>query len=237
MDRPKPSVALSVIIPVHREEARIAALLEHVAAIPAPGGAEVLVVDGDPERRTLAAVAAGAAIRMASERGRARQMNAGAAAGRGDILLFLHADTRLPPGAFALIQAALADQTLSGGAFALRIGLEGEPVGPGLRFIAWAANLRSRCFRAPYGDQALFFRRECFEALGGFPDIPLMEDLEFMTRLRRSGRRIGILSAAVGTSARRWEREGLVRCTGRNLLLRLLYHLGVDPRRLAGFYR
>ncbi|MHC1701951.1 MAG: TIGR04283 family arsenosugar biosynthesis glycosyltransferase [Humidesulfovibrio sp.] len=239
MDRPK----LSVIIPVYREEARIAALLAHLAGLPAPGGAEFLVVDGDPERRTLAAMPTEAALALASSRGRARQMNAGAAAARGNVLLFLHADTRLPPDAFARIQAALDDPggaDLCGGAFSLSIapdgGPENRPPGPGLRCIAWAANLRSKLTRAPYGDQAIFLRRDCFEALGGFADIPLMEDLEFMTRLRRSGRRIRLLSACACTSARRWEREGLLRCTGRNLLLRALYHLGVRAQRLARFY-
>ncbi|MBU1039468.1 MAG: TIGR04283 family arsenosugar biosynthesis glycosyltransferase [Proteobacteria bacterium] len=250
MDLSTPSFALSVIVPVYREQARIAALLSHLADIPAPGGpafgapvfgVEILVVDGDPERRTLAALPEGAAtagIRgLASDQGRARQMNAGAAAARGDALLFLHADTRLPLDAFARIEHALADEDISGGAFALRITPEdgGQP-GPGLRFIAWAANLRSRFTRAPYGDQGIFLRRECFEVLGGFADIPLMEDLEFMTRLRRSGRRIRLLSACAATSARRWEREGLLRCTLRNLLLRAFYHLGVRPQQLARFY-
>ncbi|MBU1596515.1 MAG: glycosyltransferase, partial [Proteobacteria bacterium] len=111
---------LSIIIPVYREEARIGALLEHLAALPAPGGAEVLVVDGDPERRTLAALAAqpeSAATPLAAARGRARQMNAGALAAQAEALLFLHADTRLPPDALARIEHALADPEICGGAF------------------------------------------------------------------------------------------------------------------------
>lgn len=241
--------ALSVVVPVHREQARIGALLAHLAGIPAPGGpisggVEILVVDGDPERATLAAIAQDAARppvqTIASARGRARQMNAGAAAARGSVLLFLHADTRLPLDAFARIEHALAPETgepeICGGAFRLCIAPDGGPPGPGLRFIAWAANLRSKFTRAPYGDQAIFLRRDCFEALGGFADIPLMEDLELMTRLRRSGRRIRLLSACASTSARRWETEGLLFCTARNVLLRTLYHLGVGPQRLARFY-
>ncbi|MDP3428199.1 MAG: hypothetical protein Q8S17_12585, partial [Humidesulfovibrio sp.] len=141
---------------------------------------------------------------------------------------------------------------ISGGAFSLCIepdngrdkgwgsgrgnGRGNGRAGLGLRCIAWAANLRSKATRAPYGDQGIFLRRDCFEALGGFADIPLMEDLEFMTRLRRSGRGIRLLSACAATSARRWEREGLLRCTLRNLLLRALYHLGVGPQHLARFY-
>lgn len=237
MDQPQ----FSVVIPVYREAARIAALLAQVAQMPAPGGAEFLVVDGDPERSTLAAVPEGAAVRLASAKGRARQMNAGAAAAQGGILLFLHADTRLSQEAFGLIQSALADPDICGGAFSLRIvsekdGPKDAQPGLDLRFITWAANLRARLYRAPYGDQAIFLRRESFEALGGFADLPLMEDLELMTRLRRSGRKIRLLDACVVTSARRWEKEGLLLCTGRNLLLRALYHLGVPARRLVRFY-
>lgn len=241
---------LSVIIPAYREEARIAALLAHVAALPAPDGVEVIVADGDPERSTLVAIPSGltlalislavvplAVVPLATPKGRARQMNAGAAEARGDILLFLHADTRLPQEAFVLIQAALSDQGICGGAFSLAIEPEEKPAGPGLRFIAWAANLRARFTRAPYGDQAIFLRRKVFEAIGGYADVPLMEDLELMSRLRRRGLRIALLGACVATSGRRWEREGLLRCTGRNLLLRALYHLGVPPGRLAGYYK
>ena len=303
-----PPLALSVVIPVYREQARIQALLAHLAALPVPGGlrslpteqpttntlpvaegvatgavateaaklrlAEILVVDGDPQQRTLAAMAGGQVIGentamqedpdlpagqasakhtarpcgaasappaqvwgLAAAKGRARQMNAGAAAAQGSVLLFLHADTSLPPEALDLIQKSLADPDICGGAFALRIVPSGGLPGPGLRCIARAANLRSKLTRAPYGDQAIFLRQDCFQALGGFADIPLMEDLEFMTRLRRSGRKIRLLDAGAATSARRWEAEGLLRCTGRNLLLRALYHLGVSPRRLARFYK
>lgn len=231
---------LSVIIPAYREEARIAALLEHVAGIEAPGGAEAIVADGHPERTTLAALPSSRGLPLlplATQKGRARQMNAAAAQARGEVLLFLHADTRLPANAFALVRETLADARIAGGAFALDIQPDKGRAGPWLRFIALAANLRSRFTRAPYGDQAIFLRRDVFEAVGGYADIPLMEDLELMTRLRRRRLAIRILSQAARTSARRWEAEGLVRCTGRNLLLRTLYHLGVGPERLAGLYK
>lgn len=236
MDRPW----LSVIIPAYREEARIAALLEHVAAIPAPGGMEAIVADGHPERTTLAALPASRdlpLLPLATQKGRARQMNAAAAQARGEALLFLHADTRLPENAFALIRAALGDPEIAGGAFTLDIQPDAGRAGPGLRFITLAANTRARLTRAPFGDQAIFLRRGVFEAVNGYADIPLMEDLELMTRLRRRGLAIRILPQAARTSARRWEAEGLLRCTGRNLLLRALYHLGVGPGRLAELYK
>ncbi len=223
---------ISVVIPVYRE-AGIAALLDDLLARPDADGTEIIVVDGAPGADTLARITDPRVKRLASPPGRGPQQNAGALAAKGDALLFLHADTILPPDALTLIRQTLADPSLAGGAFSLRYA---EP-SPGLRFIATAANLRSGLTRAPYGDQAIFVRRAVFEALGGFRDWPLMEDLEFMTRLRRAGLRIRILAMPVRTSGRRQLREGLLRCTLRNLVLRLMFHLGVRTEVLAGLYR
>lgn len=227
---------ISVVIPVFREEG-IAALLDDLLGRDDTGepgqGFEIIVVDGAPEADTLRRIHDHPVTLLTSPPGRGVQQNAGAQAAHGDILLFLHADTILPANAFTLIRQALRDHALSGGAFSLAY----EPRTPGLTFLAAAANLRSGFTRAPYGDQAIFVRRSVFTGLGGFPPTPIMEDLEFMTRLRRRGHRIRILSAAVRTSARRQLREGLLRCTVRNLCLRLLHHCGVAPRTLAGLYR
>lgn len=228
---------VSVVIPVYGEEG-IAGLLADLLARPDGGDAEFIVVDGAPSRDTLGRVPAelGAdprVILMHSPPGRGVQMNAGARAARGETLLFLHADTLLPDNALTLIRQALDGTPLAGGAFRLRYA---EP-SPGLSFIAAAANARSEATRVPYGDQAIFVRRDIFEDIGGFTALPIMEDLEFMTRLRRAGHAIRILAMPVRTSGRRQLREGPVRCTLRNLLLRLLYHLGVPPRILAGLYR
>jgi rSAM/selenodomain-associated transferase 2 len=223
---------VSVVIPVYRE-AGIAALLDDLLARPDASGTEIIVVDGAPGADTLARITDPRVARLTSPPGRGPQQNAGARAARGDILLFLHADTTLPPDAFTLVRQALAAPSLAGGAFSLRYA----EATPGLRFVAAAANLRSGLTRAPYGDQAIFVRRAVFEDLGGFRDWPLMEDLEFMTRLRRAGLRIRILAMPVRTSGRRQLREGLVRCTLRNLVLRLLYHLGVRADVLAALYR
>ncbi|ACU89716.1 TIGR04283 family arsenosugar biosynthesis glycosyltransferase [Desulfomicrobium baculatum] len=227
---------ISVVIPVFREKG-IAALLEdllrQIHIEEAGTDTEILVVDGAPEADTLTRIGDTPVLRLSSPPGRGVQLNHGAAAAGGDVLLFLHADTLLPANAFTLIRQTLRDTRLSGGAFSLRY----EPRTPGLSFIAALANLRSRRTRVPYGDQAIFVRRSVFEELNGFAPIPIMEDLEFMTRLRRQGHNIRILAMPVRTSARRQLREGILRCTLRNLCLRLFYHCGVPPKMLASLYR
>ena len=230
-------MSVSVVVPVYREEA-VAALLGDLLSRPDAADIEVIVVDGAPDRDTLARIPAHLASDprlslLTSPPGRGTQQNAGAAAARADILLFLHADTFLPDNAFTLVRQCMADPALSGGAFSLGYA----EASPGLSFIAAAANARSNFTRVPYGDQAIFVRRTVFDGIGGFRPLPVMEDLEFMTRLRSRGHAIRILAPPVRTSGRRQLREGLLRCTLRNLALRLLYHLGVPAGRLAGLYR
>jgi rSAM/selenodomain-associated transferase 2 len=223
---------ISVIVPVYREPG-IVGLLDDLRARPDAGDMEIIVCDGAPDADTLARVPERLAARLHTPPGRGVQLAAGADRARGDILLFLHADTRLPESAFSLIRMTMSDRFLSGGAFSLRYA---EP-SAGLSFIATAANLRSGATRVPYGDQAIFLRREALRQVGGLRPIPIMDDLELMTRLRRAGHRIRILAIPVLTSGRRQLREGLVLCTLRNLLLRALYHCGVPASVLAGLYR
>ncbi len=222
---------ISVIIPVYRE-AGINDLLDDLLARQHMDNAEIIVVDGAPDHDTLTRITAPRITTLPSPAGRGQQQNRGAEAARGEILLFLHADTLLPDHAFTLIRQALANPDVAGGAFSLSYA----PARPGLSFIAAAANLRSGRTRVPYGDQAIFVRRSVFHELGGFAPLPIMEDLEFMTRLRRQGHTIRILAMPVRTSARRHLREGILRCTLRNLLLRLLYHCGAPSSFLAGLY-
>ncbi|WP_199221435.1 TIGR04283 family arsenosugar biosynthesis glycosyltransferase [Desulfonatronum sp. SC1] len=226
------NVRLSVIIPVFREERGITSLVDYLTTRALNESAEILVVDGDSERRTLIALQGRNVIRIGSDAGRARQMNAGAAQARGDVLLFLHADTRLPTGADTLIFQALRDSRLVGGAFKLAIDSPRAALG----LISAVANLRTRMTRIPYGDQAIFLRRAHFEELGGYADIPLMEDLELMFRVRCKGWPVALLREAAFTSARRWEQEGVWRCTLRNWGVRLFYHCGLSPARLRRFY-
>jgi len=225
---------ISVIVPVFREAETINAFLETVQTVfPAPGN-EIIVVDGGPEGDTLAAVALPRVKTIRSGRGRARQMNQGAAIARGEILLFVHADTFLPDEAPELITNLLSkDPDLVGGAFSLGIDDDRLP----LKIIEWSANLRSRMTRVPYGDQSIFLRKDDFERAGGFREIPIMEDLELMTRIRKRGNRIHILKQKSITSSRRWKKEGIAVCTLRNWLIRLLYHCGVSADRLAALYR
>ena len=170
---------------------------------------------------------------MVSARGRARQMNAGAAVASGDILLFLHADTRLPDNAFQKISSAMGQGRYVAGAFEL--GIDSSSLA--IKIIARTAAWRSRLTRIPYGDQAIFIGRNYFHKIGCFKDIPLMEDVELMRRIKRMGDKICILRDRVSTSPRRWEQEGVIYCSLRNVIILTLYYMGVSPDRLARYYR
>ena len=193
---------------------------------------EVIVVDGGSADATQDVAARFPQVALvASSRGRARQMNAGAKQARGDTILFLHADTRLPEGALAAIAAALDDARVVGGRF--DVGFDNPR--PVFRMIAFFMNVRSRWSGISTGDQALFVRRGVFEAMGGYPDIVLMEDIEFCRRLKRRGK-LAALRTRVTTSARKWEREGAFRTMALMWGLRFLYLVGVSPARLHGWY-
>ncbi len=225
----------SVIIPAYDEAATINAVIARVLGI-APDGTQIVVADGHPRSTTLAAVQDlprnAEIILCAAPKGRAVQMNAGAREADGDTLLFLHADTRLPHDAFAVMNTAL-EAGAPAGAFDLTI----DAPGPLFALMSRLASLRSRITRIPYGDQSHFFRRDVFRQLGGYPDLPLMEDVEIMRRLKRQGMHPTISRRSVLTSARRWKKEGAIFCTLRNWLLISLYLLGVPASRLAKFYR
>jgi rSAM/selenodomain-associated transferase 2 len=160
------------------------------------------------------------------------QMNAGAAASVGDVLLFLHADTHLPDNFDAKVMAAASENGFCAGAFSLGIGSDAR----GLRFIERVANWRSRFFQMPYGDQALFVCRDLFNEIGGFPDFPIMEDFELIRRLRRKGQ-ISILADSVKTSPRRYLNFGVLKTWCLNQIIIAAYFLGVSPERLACWYR
>lgn len=219
---------LSIIIPVFNEERTIAETLSPLLNL---DDVEVLVVDGGSTDQTRQICEAQGVRVVPCQAGRGRQMNAGAALAKGELLLFLHADTRLPPEFLPMVWQNLKP-VHAGGAFQLRIDASDWK----LRIVEIMANLRSRWLQLPYGDQAIFVRADTFYYMGGFRNWPLMEDFEFCRRLRKFGR-IVQLPASVLTSARRWQRLGIIRTTLINQLCVLAYSLGVPTDRIARWYQ
>lgn len=227
-----PAVWLTIVMPVLNEAVALPGVLTALPAQPTPG-VQLVVADGGSTDGTVALVQAAGAVVVAAPRGRARQMNAGAAAAQGTHLLFLHADTLLPAGALAAVRAALqAGGPHAWGRFDVRIS--GQH--PMLRVIAWFMNQRSRLSGIATGDQALFMTRAAFDAVGGFPDQPLMEDVEMSVRLKRLSAP-HCLRLRVQTSGRRWEQRGLWRTMALMWRLRLAYWMGASPEVLARSYR
>jgi rSAM/selenodomain-associated transferase 2 len=219
---------VSIVVPTLDEAAGIGRALAALQPLRARG-AEVLVVDGGSRDATRERAEPLADRVLSAPRGRAPQMNAGARAARGSVLLFLHADTILPPGALEAIDAACGSR--SWGRFDVRI--EGKSRLLGL--VASLMNLRSRVTGIATGDQAIFVRRAAFESVGGYPAIPLMEDVALSKALKGLSRP-ACLRLRVTTSGRRWDREGAWRTVVLMWRLRLAYALGADPRHLASRY-
>jgi rSAM/selenodomain-associated transferase 2 len=221
---------LSIVIPTLNEAAVIVGTLEALRPLRAAGH-EIIVVDaGDDATAVLAAPLADRVVR--SPRGRAVQMNRGAAAARSEVLLFLHVDTLLPDGAAALVLDGLKRSGRRWGRFDVR--LSGRH--PLLRLVERAMSIRSRLTGIATGDQAIFVERALFERVGGFPEIALMEDIALSKRLKREEGRPLCLNARVVTSSRRWERDGVLRTILLMWWLRLRYFLGTDPTDLARAY-
>ena len=233
------AMPISVIIPTLNEERTIMATLAHTASL---GFDELIVVDGGSTDETPALVES---YRLSTQSsglspvqwvtapcGRARQMNEGAKVSRGEILLFLHADAQLPDDAKTMIDRTLSDQRMVGGRFDVRFD---RPSMWGT-IISRMMNWRSRLSSIATGDQALFVRRPIFEQMGGFADMPLMEDIEFSRRLKRKGA-TAALTATVTTSFRRWERHGPLRTILLMWTLRFLYWIGISPSHLVEWYK
>jgi rSAM/selenodomain-associated transferase 2 len=217
-------------MPALDEAARIAGSLAALAPLRAQG-VQVIVVDGGSRDGTLARCEGAADVLLTAPRGRARQMNAGARAATADALLFLHADTTLPPDAIAIIADAL--HTHAWGRFDVRIDGRSR----WLPIVAALMNFRSRRSGIATGDQAIFMRRGAFDAVGGFPDQALMEDIELSKRLRADAGEPACLRAKVITSGRRWDERGAWRTIVLMWRLRWLYWRGVSADRLAAAYR
>lgn len=226
--RGRPALRITIIVPVLNEAADIAAALADLQPLRTRGN-EIIVVDGGSRDATVLLARPLADRVIGAPPGRAAQMNVGAAAAGSDAFLFLHADTRLPAGADALVAGALARRHW--GRFDVLI----DSKHPLLSVAAFMMNLRSRITGIATGDQAMFVTRAAFEQAGGFPAIPLMEDVALSARLKRAGAP-ACLRARVTTSARRWEKAGVLHTIVLMWRLRLLYWLGADPARLARLY-
>ncbi|MGF1479219.1 MAG: TIGR04283 family arsenosugar biosynthesis glycosyltransferase [Cyanophyceae cyanobacterium] len=230
-------MAISIIVPVLNEAAQIQATLRSLTApqstdLSRNNELEIIVVDGGSSDHTGEIARSLGARVIGSPPGRANQMNRGAAVATKNVLLFLHADTRLPSNYPTLVEAALATPTTAAGAFELKIDAPGRL----LRFVERMVNWRSRLLSLPYGDQALFLRADVFKDVGGFASLPIMEDFELVRRLQQRGR-IHIVPAAVLTSARRWQKLGIIRTTLINQVTIAGYFLGIPPATLARWYR
>ena len=224
------AAGISIIIPVLNEAASIAACLDALA--PARDrGCEVIVADGGSSDATRALALLRCDCVVSAPRGRASQMNAGAAEASGDLLLFLHADTRLPDKALDSLSAAMTGSTALWGRF--DIAIAGSS--PLLPIVAAAMNWRSRSTGIATGDQAIFVRRQTFDRIGGYPDIPLMEDIAISRRLKRETPPLCLRDKAV-TSGRRWDSNGVLRTIFKMWRLRAAYYIGADPAELARKY-
>ncbi len=227
------SIKFSIVVPVFHEQEGINDLINALNRLDSDGNVEIIIVEGTREKDTLEAIRSNSVIKISSEQGRAKQMNAGASIARGEVLIFLHADTELPLQALTSIGSLIEKTEYVGGAFDLAIKSEKRI----FKVIGTIASIRSRLNRVPFGDQAIFIRREYFNRIGGYKEIPIMEDVELLRRIRKSGDRIWIFRDRVKTSPRRWEKEGVIYCTLRNWVLQTLFLLGVSPEILAKYYK
>jgi len=218
---------ISVIVPTLNEAANIEQTLAPIVSLE---GVEVIVADGGSEDATAEIARRLGAKVVFSARGRGRQMNAAAALASGDVLLFLHADSRLPVNFAKHVRSVLNDGAIAG-AFRLTIADKQRT----LRLVEWVVSVRSRCLQMPYGDQAVFVTANVFYRVDGFPNWPLMEDVELCRRLRKHGQ-IRLAAASVSTSARRWIKLGVVKTTLINQCCIAGYALGLSPERLVRWY-
>ena len=225
-------VELSVVIPTLDEGGWIERTVRHAQA----GGAEVLVVDGGSRDSTREQARAAGARVLGAKRGRSCQLAAGVEAARGEAIVFLHADTVLPATWRAAVEAALERPEVSGGAFAFRFErAPGKRLSFGLALVEWGARTRVALLRWPYGDQGLFVRRSVLEAMGGVPQVPIMEDLDLVSAMKRYGR-IECLALPAATSSRRYLQHGPLRTMFRNWVAALAWACGVDRARIAAWY-
>ncbi len=224
---------ISIIIPILNEAKILDQTLSRLQ--PELGHHELIIVDGGSSDSSIRIAEKYGEVRT-SARGRAKQLNAGATAATGDILLFLHADIWLEPGALAAVESALSSGYIGGG-FRQKIDCELCDYGRRIlyRVIEIAGDIRGTYLKVFYGDSGIFLARADFEKIGGFPEVPILEEMEFSKGLRKLGKTT-LVTPCIHISARRWETRGIVRTTLINWLITLLYFLGISPKKLARFY-
>ena len=221
-------MVVSIIVPTFNEESHLFKLLSEICGWL---DLELNVVDGGSLDNTLEVAKKYTRLVFSSPLGRACQMNLGARHASGDILFFLHADTKLDNGAIHEIQHRMVSGDIVGGAFDLHI----DHAGIAENFIARISSLRSRLLRLPYGDQGVFVKRSVFESIGGYPEIPIMEDVAFARKLRRQGKLV-FLKTGLVTSGRRWAENGVVKTTLVNWMITFLFFIRVNPQLLRSYY-
>ena len=219
---------IAVVIPALDEAHDIAGAVRSASA----PGAEIVVVDGGSSDETAERAHAAGARVIGSGSGRAQQLRKGVEATAGEVVLFLHADTRLSPGWEQAVAHAVEDPAVAGGAFRLRF----DERAVGLRILEWGVRLRVALFALPYGDQAIFVRRDVLAAIGGVPPVSFMEDLDLVRAVKTQGRVLA-LPLPVTTSARRYRRDGIARTAVRNLLAAVAWSVGVERARVEGWVR
>jgi rSAM/selenodomain-associated transferase 2 len=220
---------ISIVIPTLNESKNIKATL---ASTQLSTNVEAIVVDGGSTDNTVDIVESLGVKVIAGYKNRACQMNVGARNATGDILLFLHGDTLLPANFDAMIRSALQQPSTVAGAFSLRINAPQA----GLRLVEWGVKWRSKWLQMPYGDQGIFITKEVFNSIGGFPDLPIMEDFQLIRHLKRLGK-ITFIPVPVITSPRRWLKKGVLQTTLINQIVIIAYFLGVSPKRIRSWYR
>ena len=228
------TLSISIIIPVRNEQHRIGSCLDNLLGQARNNGGgilEILVVDGGSTDQTINKIIARGITPLTSLPGRGTQQHTGALAATGKTLLFLHCDTVLPKNFPEHIHSTLRNKDVVAGAFRLKINGQG----PGLRLIEAGVQLRSIIFSLPYGDQALFMKKETYIAAGGFPLQPIMEDVALVRQLKKRGK-VALTSTHATTSARRWQQHGLLKTTLINQLMLIGRALGITPQKLARFY-
>ncbi len=233
MTRAFKKLMFSVIIPVYHESENINFIIKNIKKIDSSYSYEIIVVDGSNDLDTIKVIKYNKVVSIVSKKGRFRQMNTGAKIASGEILIFLHSDTELPNNSFTEIKKLIDTEEFVAGAF--RISIRSDKTV--YKIISKLINFRTMVTRIPYGDQCIFIKKDYFKKIGGYRNIAIMEDVELMRRIKRSGNKICILPNYVKTSSRRWEKEGIIFCTLRNWMIRFFYYIGIHPDKLEKFYR